>query len=1123
MSYEFTSTEEFYVGTELLKITTTDPRGFSSFGFEDHFGATVKTINAKGYRVVFYLGKNHNFRATWVENVMPDGYEVDPSDPNYPEPNWIVRASVWDILNYEELLTFQVSGDEGTPHLPIDSEIETWAVADNFVTIRTEYDKKENPTIARQPLGNWDETRYNEMDLVSRTIRVPYIATLREETTYRYDKNGNVIAVYDDDSETDPENKPIRHAHDGFDRRIATIDEAGTITETVYDDADRVIQTRTGTGWFSLEGEEVVSYTISVVYAETGNIFDELGRHVRTDINFFKVEYDITTHLNSITGQPCGAGDDHWVTTVNLFNEDSQLINTWNDRENKTTFTFDSAGRRDSTTDALGNSIQRTFDKNSNVIYVLEVEAGDPNSPYHMCNFYDEVSQLVTLVSNMGNTRRFYHDSRGNVRYSTDASGAPSGQMASSLNVFNEPEYDFEGWQWNPEINVDGNKIAHGCDLLDRNIWTRRHLSSATITTRMTWDKNSRLKHQIDDNGNITTYHHDAKNRRWKTEYDDGTVVTLIYDKVDNVYQRIDANGTVITNTSDALGRLTHREIQPGPGIVDRDPVPNMEYQTTFENLDYDPLSRNIFAQNDFSTGERAYDSVSNLICEKQQHNGGQQLTVSSICDGLGNRLSLTYPNDRVICFVPDALNRTEEVKEGTTALASYAYVGAAHRFTQKALANSVNLEVGFDLEQRPISWEHKLGIQVVRGFTYQFDRENNKWDEQKVHGDGSADVYNHDRAYRVTNVKYGTSSNQIGNWNNKHTIPFDSLTGESRFVDYTLDGVGNREEVNDNGYLVPYWLDPNPPLLDYQVNQYTTVGAVPQDHDSNGNLTSNGEFIFFYNYANQLVEVRNAITLEQIAVYWHDVFGRRIQTLVEGLPYNFYYDEAQMIEKRGGVGAWSVQYVYGIGIDEPIEALRSDGTRYYYHANSLGSIVALTAENGDLVESVTYDIYGDPSVTQHNGYAATGNSYLFTGRRLDSETGLYWYRARHYNPATGRFLQRDPVGFVDKLLNLYTYLGNRPTGSTDPFGKGAVLSIVKAIFGKFGFWVQILKIPACAACFGRSVKMEIACCFDESYPSVKDCICDMFDRDYLWWAACNVCFSPVTWLVEAKKLTSCD
>jgi RHS repeat-associated protein len=200
---------------------------------------------------------------------------------------------------------------------------------------------------------------------------------------------------------------------------------------------------------------------------------------------------------------------------------------------------------------------------------------------------------------------------------------------------------------------------------------------------------------------------------------------------------------------------------------------------------------------------------------------------------------------------------------------------------------------------------------------------------------------------------------------------------------------------------------------------------------DANGNtLTksdSTGTTQYTWDFENRLTQaiVPNVGT----TTFRYDPFGRRIQKSGPLGTTNYLYDGPNVAEEFDSSGNFVARYAQTMDADEPLSQLRSDAATYY-HQDGLGSVTTLSTSSGSLANSYMFDSFGKLS-------SSTGslvNPFQYTGRESDQETGIYEYRARYFDPQSGRFISEDPVRFVAGQ-DFYAYVQNTPTNLNDPLG----------------------------------------------------------------------------------------
>jgi RHS repeat-associated protein len=316
---------------------------------------------------------------------------------------------------------------------------------------------------------------------------------------------------------------------------------------------------------------------------------------------------------------------------------------------------------------------------------------------------------------------------------------------------------------------------------------------------------------------------------------------------------------------------------------------------------------------------------------------------------------------------------------------------------------NGVNTNYAYDSLSRLLSVLHQNGASTIDGASYMLDAAGNRTSKTDQMA-GVTSNYTYDPLYELKLVTQAAN------------------TTES----YTYDSVGNRlssltaTASSYNGS-----------------NQLTSNSNATYTYDNNGNTIGKTDSTGTTTYAWDFEDRLTIITLPGsggAVTFKYDPFGRRIQ---KGFTYttsttitNYAYDGEDITDTTDGLGSVITRYALGQDIDEGL-ALQQGGVSNYYQADGLGSVTSLSNTSGAITQTYTFDSFG----RQIASSGSLMNPIQYTGRESDFETGLDYYRARYYDPITGRFLNEDLAGF-DGGTNLYEYVDNGPLGLSDPLGE---------------------------------------------------------------------------------------
>jgi len=369
------------------------------------------------------------------------------------------------------------------------------------------------------------------------------------------------------------------------------------------------------------------------------------------------------------------------------------------------------------------------------------------------------------------------------------------------------------------------------------------------------------------------------------------------------------------------------------------------------------------------------YDDLNRLSTVVDNRLTGNNTTTYSY-DNASNVATVKYPNGLTSTFTYDTLNRLTEL--ATPPVADYKYT----------LGLTGNRTGATEQSGRTLQWNYD-GIYRLTGETISGDPANNG--------------------------------------------------GNNGSATYTLDPVGNRTSANStfSGFT--------PGFGSYNADDEVST----ESYDLNGNTTrtANGNS-YTYDSENHMLSMTNGSTLVTMI---YDAFGNRVAKTVTNLATRVSSTTQYLVEDdvnptglpqvmeelAGPIGAGVVArtYTYGLQRISGNQVLNGAWTPSFYGYDGGGSVRQLTNSAGVVTDEYEYDAFGN-SFTKSG---TTPNNYLYRGEQYDSDLGLYYLRARYYNPATGRFMSRDPEEgkpIIPATLHKYLYVGGDPVNWVDPRGR---------------------------------------------------------------------------------------
>lgn len=713
-------------------------------------------------------------------------------------------------------------------------------------------------------------------------------------------------------------------------------------------------------------------------------------------------------------------------TTNYSYDNYQNLISQQDSLNNSTNFTYDILNRQTEEKLPMGQTTKFEYDPNSNITKKTDA-LGRPVA-YSFTNM-DQVSRITYPSASSS----FTYDYRGNMTKMTDTLGSTSytydnfDRLTKVTNPYSRNvSYAYDSLGRLTQLTYpDSKNVNYTYDNSDRLISVKDWNSK---NTNYSYFKNNLTQSMSLPNGITSNYTYDGSNRLSSLEYvKSGSVLAkFIYERNSlGDITKVTEEGSFFSQALSTPTPTPTTATTPTPTIrLSQTPTPTSAPTPT-------PFTSNTPTPTPTGSSGNPDLIVTGISVSKNNPSAGENISISVTVKNIG---TLATTNSFRVGFYYD---RTTAPNSSTSSDDYESYYSDVAPDQEVTVTQSL---VDFEPAGTHNIWafvDRNLDISEV-------SETNNAFGPYNLNVLAASNSFFEKFATSfITPLKNILKANMVYAQTAQFisTFTYDPLGRliNAKYTDgkdysYSYDKNHNRTQQNINSVLTDYAYNPN--------NQLTQFNGFNLSYDAVGNMTtktgpSSGQSLS-YDLEDNVTSVTP--TSGSVIKYAYDGLGNRLSKTVGSAATRYVNDFSgalsNVLVETNSLNTIQKYYVYGLDLIS--QGGSTSTSQQYFIKDGLGNVRFTTDSSGNRIKSFSYDPFGNIRSQ------STGNdtNYRFSGEQSEQETGLYFLRARYYDPQTGRFISRDPIKGTmmdSRTQNPYIYTANNPINYSDPSGESMI------------------------------------------------------------------------------------